>query len=245
MHEVKKIRCLIIDDKPLALDILADYVNKVPFLELVHQTQNPLEGLDWVQTGRVDLIFLDIQMPEITGLQFLNIIKGTCQVIMTTAYAEYALDGYEHDVVDYLMKPYAFDRFYNAVEKAKHRFLPLPVALASFSSTITSVKEKSNDYIFIKTEHKIQNVPLQSILFLEAMQNYVIIHTETGKLVTLQALKQFEEKLPSPQFVRVHKSYLVAVSKIECIERSRIFIKQHIIPVGSTYRDAFFQLLGL
>jgi two-component system, LytTR family, response regulator len=241
------IRCLIVDDKPLALDILANYVDKIPFLELVHQTQNPLEGLEWVQNGQVDLVFLDIQMPEISGIQFIKIINGRCKVILTTAYSEYALEGYEHDVVDYLMKPISFERFYKAAFKAKETFnlLPtvLPVSNMTPSVNVEKIEVVNADFIFVKTEHKIQNIPLNSIFFVESMQNYVAFHTETGKILSLQNLRTLEEKLPEPRFIRVHKSYIVAISKIESVERSRIFIQKHVIPIGDTYREAFFQII--
>jgi two-component system, LytTR family, response regulator len=244
-----KIRCLIVDDKPLALDILANYVDKIPFLELVHQTQNPLEGLEWVQNGQVDLVFLDIQMPEISGIQFMKIINGRCKVILTTAYSEYALEGYEHDVVDYLMKPISFERFYKAALKAKETLNPILTVLPDSNMPPSVNLEKNEvvnaDFIFVKTEHKIQNIPLNSILFVESMQNYVAFHTEAGKILSLQNLRTLEEKLPEPRFIRVHKSYIVAISKIESVERSRIFIQKHVIPIGDTYRDSFFQILKI
>jgi two-component system, LytTR family, response regulator len=249
-----KIRCLIIDDKPLALDILEDYIAKTPFLTLIHRTENPIEGLEWVQNGSVDLVFLDIQMPELTGIQFMKIIKGKCKVILTTAYSEYALDGYEYDVIDYLMKPIPFERFYKAALKAKEILdvlemtsTPFPLASGFPSSTVFAPKneEETADFIFVKTEHKIQNIPLNSILFVESMQNYVAFHTDNGRILSLQNLRTLEEKLPSPRFIRVHKSYIVAVSKIESVERSRIFIKKQTIPIGDTYRDAFFEILKI
>jgi two-component system, LytTR family, response regulator len=240
-----KIRCLIIDDKPLALDILEDYIAKIPFLTLIHRTENPIEGLEWVQNGSVDLVFLDIQMPEITGIQFMKIIKGKCKVILTTAYSEYALDGYEFDVIDYLMKPIPFERFYKAALKAKE-ILDIPESTSTPSVFLPKNEEESAaDFIFVKTEHKIQNIPLNSILFVESMQNYVAFHTDNGRILSLQNLRTLEEKLPSPRFIRVHKSYIVAVSKIESVERSRIFIKKQTIPIGDTYRDAFFEILKI
>jgi two-component system, LytTR family, response regulator len=239
-----KIRCLIIDDKPLALDILEDYITKIPFLTLIHRTENPIEGLEWVQNGSVDLVFLDIQMPELTGIQFMKIIKGKCKVILTTAYSEYALDGYEFDVIDYLMKPIPFERFYKAALKAKE-ILVVPENTSTPSVFPPKNEEEATDFIFVKTEHKIQNIPLNSIFFVESMQNYVAFHTDNGRILSLQNLRTLEEKLPSPRFIRVHKSYIVAVSKIESVERSRIFIKKQTIPIGDTYRDAFFEILKI
>jgi two-component system, LytTR family, response regulator len=250
-----KIRCLIIDDKPLALDILEDYIAKIPFLTLILRTENPIEGLEWVQNGSVDLVFLDIQMPELTGIQFMKIIKGKCKVILTTAYSEYALDGYEFDVIDYLMKPIPFERFYKAALKAKEILdvpemtstpsVPKEFGMSKHAIFSPKNEEEATDFIFVKTEHKIQNIPLNSIFFVESMQNYVAFHTENGRILSLQNLRTLEEKLPSPRFIRVHKSYIVAVSKIESVERSRIFIKKQTIPIGDTYRDAFFEILKI
>lgn len=230
------IRCLVVDDEPLALDILEDYINKVPFLTLVKTTTSAIEGLSLVQSGAIDLVFLDVQMPELTGIQFLKIINGKCDVILTTAYSQYALDGYELDVVDYLLKPIAFDRFYKAAQK---------VLQNSNHSNQTIVEapmaQKTHDFIFVKTEHKIQKIYLDDILYIEGLKDYISIFTKTERIITLQNMKKMEESLPEKSFVRVHKSYIIALSKIESIERSRIQIGDKIIPIGDTYRDYFFK----
>lgn len=229
------IRCLVVDDEPLALDILEDYIRKVPFLELVKTTTSAIEGLSLVQNGSVDLVFLDVQMPELTGIQFLKIINGKCDVILTTAYSQYALDGYDLDVVDYLLKPIAFDRFYKASQKvlqAKNipaQIQPEPVSKAN------------HDFIFVRTEHKIQKIYLDDILFIEGLKDYISIFTPTERIITLQNMKKMEDSLPEKSFIRVHKSYIIAISKIESIERSRIQIGDKIIPIGDTYRDNFFK----
>lgn len=230
------IRCLVVDDEPLALDILEDYISKVPFLTLVKTTTSAIEGLSLVQSDAIDLVFLDVQMPELTGIQFLKIINGKCDVILTTAYSQYALDGYELDVVDYLLKPIAFDRFYKAAQKVlqnagnNHPAAPEP-ALA----------QNSNDFIFVKTEHKIQKIYLDDILYIEGLKDYISIFTRTERIITLQNMKKMEESLPVKSFVRVHKSYIIALGKIESIERSRIQIGEKIIPIGDTYREYFFK----
>jgi DNA-binding LytR/AlgR family response regulator len=237
------IRCLIIDDKPLAIDILADYTRKVPFLELIATTTNPIEGLSIVREQQINLVFLDIQMPELTGLQFMKIAGKQCKVILTTAYSEYALEGFEHDVIDYLLKPIAFDRFYRAAEKAlqvlgndgKNRS-------AEKNRTITD-DYKQAEYLFIKTEHRIQKVNLRDILFIEGLQNYITLYTTEGRILSLQTLKKIEEQLPPKEFVRVHKSYIVSLRHITSIERSRISIGEQVIPVGDSYRDAFYKLV--
>ena len=228
-----KLRCLIIDDKPLAIDILADYAGKVPFLELVATTINPIEGLHLVREQKIDLVFLDIQMPELTGMQFIKIAGKQCKIILTTAYAEYALDGYEHDVVDYLLKPIAFERFYRAAEKALNLIADKPSVVA----------EPAPEYLFVKTEHRIQKINLVDILYVEALQNYVSLNTTNGRVMSLQPLKKLEEQLPSGEFVRVHKSYIISLRHITSVERGRIFIGDTVIPVGDNYRDGFYRVI--
>ena len=230
------IRCLVVDDEPLALDILEDYISKVPFLTLVKTTTSAIEGLSLVQSDAIDLVFLDVQMPELTGIQFLKIINGKCDVILTTAYSQYALDGYELDVVDYLLKPIAFDRFYKAAQKV----------LQSSGNTNSSAPEvlsvqKNHDFIFVKSEHKIQKIYLDDILYIEGLKDYISIFTRSERIITLQNMKKMEESLPSKSFIRVHKSYIIALGKIESIERSRIQIGEKIIPIGDTYREYFFK----
>jgi two-component system LytT family response regulator len=235
------IRCLVVDDEPLALHILEDYISKIPFLTLVKSTTNPIEALSLVQNGEVDLVFLDVQMPELTGIQFLKIANGKVKVILTTAYSQYALEGYELDVVDYLLKPIAFDRFYKSVQKAQGIINPstAPVAVKEEPTQ----KDLLSDFIFVKTEHKIQKVYLHDILFIEGLKDYISIFTSTERIITLQIMKKMEDALPEKHFIRVHKSYIVALNKIDSIERSRIWIKDKIIPVGDTYRDQFFKII--
>lgn len=236
---MKPLRCLIIDDKPLAIDILANYAGKIPFLQLVSTTTNPIEGLQIVRGQNIDLVFLDIQMPELTGLQFIKIAGRQCKIILTTAYAEYALDGYEHDVVDYLLKPISFERFYRAAEKALQAISPGLQAIA------TDIKptDQSPEYLFVKTEHRIQKIGLKEILFIEGLQNYIAISTGSGKVLSLQTLKKIEEQLPAKEFARVHKSFIVALRHISSIERGRISIGAEVIPVGDSYREGFYRLV--
>jgi DNA-binding LytR/AlgR family response regulator len=240
-----KLKCIAVDDEPLALDIIEDYVSKVPFLELVKRTENAIEALQLVQAGGIDLVFLDIQMPDLTGIQFLKIANGKANYILTTAYSQYALESYDLNVSDYLLKPIAFDRFYKAVEKVHNQIKttepivpPQPILSSSpFSSAIPPVQE----FIFVKTEHKIQKIELSDILYIEGLKDYISIYTRTERVITLQNMKKMEETLPARQFVRVHKSYIISIDKIESIERSRIAICDKTIPIGDTYRDEFFK----
>jgi len=236
------IRCLIVDDEALALHILEDYISKIPFLQLVKATTNPIEALTLVQEKEVDLVFLDVQMPELTGIQFLRIANGKAKVILTTAYPQYALEGYELDVIDYLLKPIAFDRFFKAVQKAQT--VLQPAAKPVQAEPVQQPKQDFlSDFIFVKTEHKIQKVYLNDILFIEGLKDYISIFTPAERIITLQNMKKMEDALPARNFIRVHKSYIVSISKIDSIERSRIFIGDKIIPVGDTYRDEFFKIV--
>lgn len=229
------IRCMIIDDKPLALELLEGYVLKTGLLQLVHKATNPLEGIDWVRAGKVDLIFLDIQMPELSGLDFISLTKNSCSIILTTAYSEYALKGYEYDVVDYLLKPISFERFYKAVLKVAERENVLSKGEA---------QPGDSSFMFVKTAHKIKPVRLSDITFIEGMQNYVAIHTTKEKVITLQSMKSMEQKLPFPDFIRVHKSYVVAMNKIEEIENNCVIINKQTIPIGPMYKDKFYKQIN-
>ncbi len=236
------IRCIIVDDKPLAIDVLKHYIAKVPSLELSFSTVNPLEALNKVIEGNIDLVFLDIQMPELSGLQFMKIVKGKCLVVLTTAYAEYALEGFEHDAVDYLLKPVSFERFYKAVEKAQL----ILNGLAGTAKPVTQVlaKEKEVNHIFVKTEYKLVRVNVAEILYVEGLQNYVMIYTTMEKITSLQTMKKTEEQLPADQFMRIHKSFIVAINKINSIERNRVTIGERTIAVGEVYREAFYNAIA-
>jgi DNA-binding LytR/AlgR family response regulator len=216
---------------------------------MVKRCENPIEALQIVQGGGIDLVFLDIQMPELTGIQFLKIAGNKCNYILTTAYPQYALESYDLNVSDYLLKPIAFDRFYKAVEKVHNQVKPVEIPASVAQPIVTPAPFSGSpnpvqDYIFVKTEHKIQKIYLHDILFIEGLKDYISIFTKDERVITLQSMKKMEEALPQSQFIRVHKSYIVAVDKIESIERSRITINQKIIPVGDTYRDEFFRVIG-
>lgn len=241
MITAKTISCVVVDDEPLALKLMADYVQKTPFFELKEQTTNPIKAIELVQQGTVDLLFLDIQMPELTGLQLMKVIGHKCKVILTTAYPDYALDGYEFDVIDYLLKPVTFDRFLVAAHKARERLAANP-AIVIQTPVVASAPAS---YIFVKTEYKIQKVDMAGILYMEGLRDYVAIYTTTGKILTLQSMRSFQEQLPESNFIRVHKSWLVAIDKIQFIERNRIVIAGNYIPVGETYQESFHQRLNI
>jgi two-component system LytT family response regulator len=242
------LRCIAVDDEAYASRLLAAYIQKIPGLELAGTTTNPIEALQWVQEGRADLVFLDIQMPELTGLQFLKLCGNRCKVILTTAYPEYALEGYEHDVVDYLLKPIAFDRFLRAVQKAQALLAPTPPIapppLPAAAAPAASVPA-ANGYLFVKGEskNKFLRVSHADILYAEALGNYVTLFVAGQRLITYQTLKELAAQLPQPPFLRVHKSFLVSVDKISMIDGNTVYVGEQAIPVGETYRDSLYRLV--
>ncbi|MFD0941056.1 LytR/AlgR family response regulator transcription factor [Pedobacter boryungensis] len=236
------IRCIVVDDKPLAIDVLKHYIAKVPSLTLSFCTTNPLEALNKVLEGEVDLVFLDIQMPELTGLQFMKIVKNKCLVVLTTAYAEFALEGFDNDAVDYLLKPVSFERFYKAVEKTQ-LILNGRAELVK-TSTKSLTKEKELTHIFVKTEYKLVRINITDILYVEGLQNYVMIYTATGKITSLQTMKKTEDQLPTAQFIRIHKSFIVAINKINSVERNMVSIGDKKIAIGEVYRESFYQAIA-
>jgi DNA-binding LytR/AlgR family response regulator len=226
-----KLNCVIVDDEPLASEGLVKYVEVVDYLALAATVQNPVELNKILENVPVELIFLDIQMPYMTGIDFLKVKTGLPMVILTTAYPNYAIEGFGLDVIDYLLKPITFNRFFKATNKAKEYYgLKNQPARRQNATTEPS-------YLFIKCENKYEKIWIEEILFVQALQNYVIIVTGKGKYMTLLPLKTVEEQLSSNLFVRVHKSYLVAISKIESIENSEIIIQNYQIPLSRNFKD--------
>ncbi|WP_199118563.1 LytTR family DNA-binding domain-containing protein [Pedobacter sp. ASV28] len=241
------IRCLAVDDEAYASEIISNYIKKTPFLELVGTTTNAFEALNLVQQGAVDLVFLDIQMPELTGIQFLKICGGKCKVILTTAYTEYALEGFDLDVVDYLLKPISYERFYKAASKAQQLLLGgvQHASVLPESEEIIANVPMPNDFMFIKgdTKNKFIKVNYNEILYIEGLKNYVSIYTATQRIITYQTLREFEEQLPQPPFYRIHRSYIVSTEHIKMIDGNSVFIGEQSLPIGETYRDDFFRLI--
>ena len=225
------IDCVIIDDEPLAREGLADYVKEIDFLKLTGTCTNPVELISLLNRQSVDLIFLDIQMPKMTGIDFLKIFEKPPLVIITTAYPGFALEGFQLNVLDYLLKPITFDRFVKSANKAREQQL-----LINRASADPSAKPDS-PYVFVKCGNKYEKIYVDEILFIEGMQNYVTIYTDKSKYITLLNLKSLEQELDTKAFIRVHKSYLVAVRKIDAIEGNEIFIQSHRIPISRNHRD--------
>ena len=232
------LKCMVIDDEPLAIQLLQNHISKIPFLELAYTYNNPMEALISLNTNPVDLIFLDIQMPQITGIQFMKLLQNRAMVVVTSAYQEYAIEGFEHNVVDYLLKPVSFERFYRAAEKAHNQKFPNQTP-----ANTQQVFPSTGGYIFVKVETKMVRVELDDILYVEGLKNYISIYTRTQRVITLQTMKQLEETLPPNRFARVHKSYIVALDKINSIERQEIHVHDRVIPIGITYQEPFFKLL--
>ena len=230
------INCVIIDDEPLAREGLANYVREVDFLNLSGMGENPLELLPLMDRQVVDLLFLDIQMPKMNGIEFLKILQRPPMVVITTAFPSYALEGFQLNVLDYLLKPVTFERFFKAAAKARDYHRLLTKSAVSNTDTI-----ETDDYFFIKCGTKYEKVLFEDILYVEGMQNYVNIYTLKGKYVTILSLKSLEENLDKKAFIRVHKSYIVAVNKIDGIEGNEIFIQNNKIPISRNYRE---QVIG-
>jgi two-component system, LytTR family, response regulator len=229
--------CLIVDDEPLARNLLTQYVAKIPSLTLVKACQNPLEALDILRDSSVDILFLDVQMPEITGIGLLKILQKKPYIILTTAYSEYALEGYELEVMDYLLKPITFERFLKAVDKAITRLNhDKPTEIIQISENPT---EPSQPFMFVKDGTKLVKVRLKDILYIEGLKDYVIIYTQTQKIVTLQRLKVLETQLPENLFMRVHNSYIIALEWIEIVHKESVQIGKVQIPISDTYRKNF------
>lgn len=233
--------CIVIDDEPLALDLLIDYIEKIPFLKLEKTFTNPIEGLGYLQENKVDLVFLDVELPFISGIEFVKCLQTKPMVIFTTAYEKYALAGYDLEVTDYLVKPIVFERFLKAVNKAysqnklskkiEERHIPVPV------------RENYPDYIMVKTGYSTIKINLSDIQYIEGLKDYIKIFTSEKAILTLNSLKKIQEILPEANFVRVHRSFIVSLSKIDSIQRNRIVIGKTFVPVGENYKNAFKDII--
>ena len=232
------IRCLVVDDEQAAIDIIAHYIGQTNYLELVSTSTNPVQALQTVITENIDLVFLDIQMPELSGIDFIKAINGKAKVILTTAYSEFAIEGFELEVVDYLLKPVRFPRFLNAVQKAVKLISEKP-AEAELSS--------GEDYIFVKTESKgkLLKINLADIEYIEGMKNYVAIYMGGKKVLVYTNLKDLVNHLPARQFIRVHKSFIIPVNRITGIEGNQIILKNVTasILIGESYKDELMEMI--
>jgi two-component system LytT family response regulator len=233
------IRCLVVDDEPPAREIIRRYIEQVPTLQLAGECANAIQAIALLQQSQVDLLFLDIRMPQLNGIDFLKTLKNPPRVIFTTAFAEYALEGYELDVVDYLMKPIPFDRFLKAVNKVfQLQGSPKPEAIAPAD------EKKSESFVYFRADRKMVKVVLQDILYIESMKDYVKIFTRGGTIITKQSISSVEAMLPEREFVRSHRSFIVATRHIKSFTSELIEIHNTEIPIGKFFRNEVMKIVG-
>jgi len=233
------LQCIAVDDEPLALDLLEDNISKVPYLNLVAKCGDAFEALKVLQNHPIDLIFIDIQMPGLTGLQFIESLAQKPMVILITAYKQYALEGYTLDVVDYLVKPVPIDRFIKACNKAN--------ALFEMKNANKQIPGNARlDYFFLNVDYSLLKIMFNDIIWIEGLRDYIKIHLKstTKPVVTRMAMRAIEEQLPTDQFIRIHKSYVVSIDSIIAVRKNSVFINEQELPVGETYRDSIAKLTG-
>lgn len=229
------INCLVVDDEQLARGLLESYISKIPFLSLKKSCKSALEAISCLQKGDIDLMFLDIQMPDLTGIEFLQTLKKKPLVIFTTAYKEYAIDGYHLDVIDYMLKPIAFERFLYGANKALEQLKLINAASKPPVNTNEKSENIGKDYINLKSNHKIYKVKFADIYYIEGLKEYVTFYTKEKKIVVLESLKKLEETLPQYKFLRIHKSYIVNIDKVKSLYGSQVEINEKYIPIGKLY----------
>jgi DNA-binding LytR/AlgR family response regulator len=241
------INAIIVDDEPLALDVLETYLEKIPDIELVARCSNALEANDVLKKEKVDLMFLDIQMPQLTGIDFVKTLSNPPQVIFTTAYANYALEGFELNAIDYLVKPISLERFMKAVNKAVDQ-IELKRGSVQAKASGAADHDEKEDFIFVKADKKLVKIKYDDIIYIEGLKDYVIIRMDTQRVITLQTMKSLEDKLPSDLFRRIHRSYIVAVDKIDAVIGNMVEVKEkgqakH-LPIGKNYRDELLEIVN-
>ncbi|CAM1350875.1 LytR/AlgR family response regulator transcription factor [Tenacibaculum crassostreae] len=231
----KKITCVIVDDEPIAREILESYINKTPNLALISSCKNAVESLQITQNEKIDLFFLDINMPEINGLSLAKIINKQSKIIFTTAYRDYAVDGFDLHVTDYLLKPIAFDRFLQAVQKIS---VPKP------SNKTSEESENTKDFMFVRADRKMVKINFNDILYIESLSDYVKIYTNLDTIITRETISNLDESLPKEQFLRVHRSYIIAINKIDSYTNEYIEVQKKAISISRSYKEAVLQKLA-
>jgi len=239
-----KIKCIAVDDEPLALGKMSAFIEKVPYLDLLGTFDNGFDAMNFLRQNEIDLMFLDIQMDELTGIQLLEILTQRPKIIFTTAYDQYAIKGYELDVTDYLLKPISFKRFLMAVEKVYNILSEDEKSGAPQPETPAITAIDKDSYILVRSEYRLQKIKLDDILYIEGMKDYSRIYTPTNKIMTLQNLKKIEEVLPTPPFFRVHKSYIISSNKVDSIGKNDLFIGEQQIPIGGLYKKDFLDFIN-
>lgn len=227
-----KLKCIIIDDEPVARKILLEFIEEIDYLEFIGQAENPLKAMSLLDNNEIDIMFLDINMPKITGIEFIKNSRTNANIIMTTAYAEYAADAYGLDVLDYLVKPIAFDRFLKACNKAKEM-----KEIKALKGAMVNPQNKTSDHFFIKCNNQIEKVYYADLVYAEAMLNYVMLYTNSNKMMVYVTIKSLEEQLPADIFIKVHKSFIVNVNKIKSIEGNILDIGNEKITISQSLRE--------
>jgi DNA-binding LytR/AlgR family response regulator len=231
----KKLKTILVEDEPLAREGLLAYTKNVQFLEIVHVCEDALQANQVLASGKIDLMFLDIQMPTITGIDFLKSLKDPPIVVLTTAYPNFALQGYELDILDYLVKPFAFDRFLKAANKAREFFV--------LKNNFVDQQTVQQDYFFVKCDYRYEKIHFQDILFVEGMENYVVIHTTSQKFVTLLRMKTVEETLPASFFIRIHKSFIVSLKAVSAIDGNEVIVSGKRLPISREKKSEILERL--
>jgi DNA-binding LytR/AlgR family response regulator len=232
-----KLRTIAIDDEPLALRLVSDYISKTPFLELMGAFDNPLDAIDFLSTQSADLIFVDIQMPDLTGIEFARSLENAPKIIFTTAYEKYALEGFKLNAIDYLLKPFSYEEFLKAAQKARKQ--------SELEASAQPSIEANSQFLFLKSEYKIRRINFNDILYIEGLKDYIKVYTtgEDKPVLSLNSMKSLEQKLPETRFMRVHRSFIVNLDRIDTIERSRIIFGKTYIPVSDQYKVKFQEYL--
>ena len=225
---INKLKCVIVDDEPMAREIITSYIDKSPNLELLESCKNASEAIMFMQDNKADLFFLDINMPEINGLSLAKIINNKVQIIFTTAYRDYAVDGFNLNVVDYLLKPISFDRFLQAVQKV----------------AIPEILENDKDFIFVRADRKMVKIDFNSILYIESLSDYVKIFTTKKTIVIRETISSLQEKLPAKKFIRIHRSFIISFRKIDSYTNEFIEINQKALPISRSYKESVLQKLA-
>lgn len=226
---MSQLNCIIVDDEPLAIEILEEYVEKIPWLDCLATFDQGLSAIQFLEENPVDLVFLDIQMPDLTGIQVAELINGRTRIVFTTAYNQYAVEGFELEATDYLLKPISFERFFKSMQRIKPE--------------VELDNKEIADYLFVKTEYKIKKIRLDDILYIEGMKDYLRLVLKNEKVMTLMSFSRLIPRLPSDKFLRVHKSYVISLAVIESIEKGKIRIGEDTIPISDTYKEEFFRVI--
>lgn len=232
------LKCAIVDDEPLALDLMESYVKKTPFLELCGKYNSAITALNDVKNNNIELLFLDIQMPDLNGMEFAKMLPKNIRIIFTTAFNQYAIEGFKANAIDYLLKPVSYNEFLSAANKALEWF--------SMARQNTNTETSERDFIYVKSDYKLRQIKLDDIIYIEGLKDYLKIYVESDSkpILSLISMKSMEERLPSPRFMRVHRSFIVQMSKVQIIDKGQIIFGKNRIPISDSYKNDFYEYLN-